>query len=217
MTNIIPRAKNNAFQRWKLDSLELPEVPQAAEEPVVQEEIKEPVQTAEERLELIYQQAHEKAYSAGYQAGKEAAEVELKLITTKLMESLSDLDQDLLHIDQNVAQEVLDLALELTKKMLGQVIHVRPEVIIPIVQEAIRQLPSATQHPVLILHPDEASLVRHHLGDQLSQSRWEIREDEQIKKGGCRLTANGSEIDASLETRWKRVIATISQDNNWLE
>ena len=153
---------------------------------------------------MTHKQAQEEGYSAGYQAGKEAAEVEFKAITTELMTLLSDFDEDLLHIDQNVAQDVLDLALMLTKKIIGQSLNIRPEIIIPIVQEAIRQLPSATQHPVLILQPDDASLVRHHLGDQLSQSRWEIREDEQIEKGGCRLEANGGEIDATLETRWKR-------------
>ena len=220
MTNIIPKTDKDSFQRWKFDSLISSEVYQAAEESdaLIDQQAEVEVElTTEEKLALIHKQAQEEGYSAGYQAGKEAAEVEFKEITTKLMTLLSDLDQDLLHIDQNVAQDVLDLALMLTKKIIGQSLNIRPEIIIPIVQEAIRQLPSATQHPVLILQPDDASLVRHHLGDQLSQSRWEIREDEQIEKGGCRLEANGGEIDATLETRWKKVIASIGQQNNWLE
>jgi flagellar assembly protein FliH len=72
-------------------------------------------------------------------------------------------------------------------------------------------------HPRLILHPDDATLVREQLGDQLSQSDWKIHEDAQIKRGGCRIEANGSEIDASMETRWQRIVATIGLEDGWLK
>lgn len=231
MADIISKKETQAFQRWKLESLELPVTPEESAEATEAGEtvdsaraeqedlasVEETGPSIEEQLAELREQAHEEGYAAGYQAGKEAAEVELKAIAEKLMMPLSELDQDLLEIDQQIAEDVLNLALTLTKQMIGQALQIRPEILLPIVQEAIRQLPRAAQHPMLVLHPDDAAIIREHLGDQLAQTRWEIREDTQIKQGGCRLEVEGSEVDATLETRWKRVLATIGQENNWLE
>ena len=38
-----------------------------------------------------------------------------------------------------------------------------------------------------------------------------------MERGGCRVETANSQIDASLATRWKRVVSSIGQDNSWLE
>ncbi len=101
--------------------------------------------------------------------------------------------------------------------MVAQALKLKPELIIPIVQEAIRNLPNAMQHPRLFLHPEDAKLVLVHLNDQLEQDHLCIREDEQISRGGCRIEASGSEINGSLEVRWQRVLSTIGQNDGWFE
>ena len=130
---------------------------------------------------------------------------------------LSNLSQDLHKIDQQVADDLLDLAIALTKKMVTQALKLKPELIIPIVQEAIRNLPNVMQHPRLYLHPDDAKIVHLHLDDQLAQDNWSIRADEQLSRGGCRIEAGGSEIDASPEVRWQRVLSAIGQNDSWFE
>lgn len=101
--------------------------------------------------------------------------------------------------------------------MTSKALQVNPELIIPIVQEAMKHLPHISHPPHLILHPDDANLIRKYLSDQQPQSDWEICEDEQIEKGGCRIKANGSEIDASTPTRWQQILSTIDQEDNWLK
>ena len=45
---------------------------------------------------------------------------------------------------------------------------------------------------------------------------WKIFEDARVEHGGARIETATSQIDASLETRWKRVVAALGQDTSWL-
>ncbi len=231
-TNIIPKEELATFQPWEPDSFDSPKsdeapTPEPAPAPVVDHETNKPNEVelpTQEQIDLTYQKAQEEGYAAGFQAGREAgyqegkqfAKVEMKTEVEQIRLLLAELNNALNQIDQQVAQDLLILALGLTKEMLTQALKIKPELILPIVQEAIRQLPNAMEHPCLILHPDDATLVREQLSEQLSQSDWKILEDEKIAKGGCRVEANGSEIDASIPTRWQRVLATIGQKDDWL-
>lgn len=231
-SSFIPKAELNAYQRWEMNSLDVPDPIRKEQDQqlktkdntLVNEQDKATLPT-EEEIAAILQHAKKEGYAAGYQEGntagytegRKAAEIEITAEVARLQALLSNLDHDLHTMDQHVADDLLDLAIALTKKMITQALQLKPELIVPIVQEAIRNLPSAMQHPRLYLHPDDAKIVHMHLDSQLAQDSWSIREDEQLSKGGCRIEANGSEIDASLEIRWHRVLSAIGQNDSWLE
>jgi flagellar assembly protein FliH len=200
---VIPKEQLSAYQRWELNSFDgtQPRKNGAAILPTA------------EQVERIYQQAREEGHATGYQEGKQHAEGE----TQRLQALLSNLERELQQFDQQVAQDLLTLSLDVAKQMLGHALKVRPELILAVVQEAIQCLPHSPQHAHLILHPDDAALVRSRLGDQLSHSGWKIREDMRIGQGGCRVETGGSQVDATLPTRWQRISAAIGQEGSWLE
>ncbi len=160
---------------------------------------------------------YQEGYSKGYEEGRRQGESEIKTELAHVNQVFENLDEQLHALDQQVAQNLLTLAIDLAKKMTAQTLAVRPELIIPVVQDAVRQLPGMMQPLHLFLHPDNARIVRQHLDEQLSQDHWEIHEDAQLTPGGCRIEAGGSEVDASMETRWRRVLAAIGQKNEWIE
>lgn len=225
-TNVIPKEKLPTYQRWELDTFEKPDpnIDESASTKVKSAEQEEEKILDEAEVNEIYRQAKEEGHAAGFQEGhttgqqegRQLAETAVKAEVDQMHSLLSALSKELNEIDQNVAQDLLALALDLSRKMLLKALQVNPELIIPIVQEAMRHLPHTSHPPQLILHPDDAELIRKHLSDQQSQSDWEICEDEQIDKGGCRIKTNGSEIDASTPTRWQQILTTIGQDDNWL-
>jgi flagellar assembly protein FliH len=92
----------------------------------------------------------------------------------------------------------------------------KPESILKIVSEAIGGLPHFNQNAHLILHPDDAELVRKHMGEQLSHAGWKIFADEQIRHGGCRVETAHTQVNAMTEMRWKRIVESIGQDKSWL-
>lgn len=238
-THVIPKKDMTTVQRWKLDNLDTPK-PQNPTDPsqvdkpdkvsestanTESEKHQSPASPTAEQIDHVYQRAQEDGYSAGFQAGraagyqegKQAADTETKNEIKHIQSILTELDQELHQIDQKVAQDLLTLALDLAKTMIKNALQIRPELVLPIVQEAIGQLPHAAQHPRLFLHPDDALLVSNHLKDELSQADWKVCQDEKIERGGCRIEATGSEVDGSLSTRWQQILATLGQENNWLK
>ena len=142
------------------------------------------------------------------QAGTEAQRI------TNILESLN---KELQQVDQRIAQDLLNLALEIAKQMLQQALKIKPELLLNVVRAAISELPYFNQHAHLVLHTDDAELLRTSMGEQLLHTGWKIFEDSQIERGGCRVETAHSQIDATLPKRWQRVVASIGQDNAWLE
>jgi flagellar assembly protein FliH len=52
-------------------------------------------------------------------------------------------------------------------------------------------------------------LIREQIGEQLAQTGAQIIDDPEISSGGCMIVAGASEVDATIETRWKRVLESI--------
>lgn len=221
---VIPKEQLTAFERWELASFDHP-----ADHIAAQEEIERA--TAAE-LAIIHEQAHQEGYAAGQQAGHQAgyeagqqagyqagyaegsqqAQAEAEKIHVLLQKLHGELNQ----LDQQVAQSLLDLSLEVAKKMVHTTLRTNPEVILNIVSEAIGNLPHFNQNAHLLLHPDDAELVRKQMGEHLTQAGWKIFSDMKLQRGECRVETASSQIDGSLETRWKRIVESIGQDSSWL-
>ena len=60
--------------------------------------------------------------------------------------------------------------------------------------------------------PEDARLVNAALAAPASGRAWEIVEDPVLARGGCRVTARHTRIDASLEGRIQAAIAHVLGD-----
>ncbi|MDT8364652.1 MAG: flagellar assembly protein FliH [Nitrosomonas sp.] len=169
-----------------------------------------------EQIESIYQQARQEGAQAGYQAGKEQAAQDSAATQQRLHLLVSAFEQALLKMDQTVAQDVLALAIDLARKIVGQAVEVKPGLVLPVIETALRQLPDTTETLRLKLHPQDAALVCEHFSGQSTRLTWEITEDSQIEPGGCQVARGGCEVDASLPTRWQRTLASLGQEQPWL-
>lgn len=233
-SGFIPKEKLSAYERWELAAFDEAEAaakaaaPPASEDstPAAAEAI--PLPTAEE-IERIHNEAHESGYAAGLEAGRtaayeagHAAGYEAGLAAARgeaeHLAALGDnLRQHLHALDQQVAEELLGVAVEIASQVLRQSLRIQPALILPIVREALAALPLHHGHPALYLNPADAALVRAHLGEQLAHNGWRIIEDGDIAAGGCRIESGASEVDATLQTRWRRVLETIGTSGDWLE
>ncbi len=204
---VISKEQLTAFERWELASFD--PIPGGKLQGNTQNAAK---LTTVGELESMRQQAHNEGHEEGYAAGIQQARSEVLQIHALLQ----NLHGALHKLDEQVAQSLLDLSLEVARKMVSEVLLVRPEIILNIVSEAVSSLPHFNQNAHLVLHPDDADLVRKQLGDQLTHTGWKIFTDAQIKRGGCRVETAHSHIDATTEARWKNVVESIGQDKSWL-
>lgn len=165
--------------------------------------------TAED-IERIHDQAHREGYAAGYEEGTARGRMEALRLHT-LAESL---EQALTGIDGEVTEELLALSIEVARQMVRRNLRQDRKVIVDIVKEALQQLPQ--NHAMIHLHPEDATLVREYLGEQLAHVGNRVIEDDRVSRGGCRIEASGSQIDATVQTRWRRILENLSRsETDW--
>jgi flagellar assembly protein FliH len=158
-----------------------------------------------ERVERVYQQATEQGYQTGYTEGYAKA----RDCGERLGAVLANLQGELSALDQTVAEDLLRLALTIAGQVLTTALEVKPELIIPLVREAVQSLAHSGAPATLTVNPADAVLVREALSEHLQHGGVKVLEDKTLARGGCRLHSAGSTIDAAVGTRWQRVVESI--------
>ena len=196
------RGEAPAWQRWTMESLEPARKPRGAGGlPTVGE------------LEQMQEEVRREGFAEGRAEGLRVAALD-----AERMRSLAGaFDQSLASLHNEIAEEVLTLALDVARQILHEALAVKKDLLLPVVREAIRGMPVTSQPAQLLLNPADVELVRAHLGEELRIGQWQVIEDHRIQPGGCRLASQQGEVDATLAGRWKRVMAALGRENAWLE
>lgn len=200
---IIPRERLSAYQRWELNSFDN----------ASHDDSSSMALPTAGQIEHIHQQAREEGFAAGYEEGRTRARAEVE----HMQALMAGLQQELGNFDERVAQDLTALALEVARQVVGQALQMRPELVLEVVREAMNCLPYFNHHAHLVLHPDDAALVRSHMGDHLDHGGWKIFEDPRMERGDCRVESPGPQVDATLQTRWQRVAADLGHNSGWIE
>jgi flagellar assembly protein FliH len=167
-----------------------------------------------------YAEGLEEGQAAGYAAGHAEALEQGRIDAAGEIESLravaSSFSGALAGADDAIASDVLDLAMHLARSMVRTAFEVRPELIIPIVREAIEYLPVLQQPAVLALNPDDIEIVRAGLGDEIDKGGWRVVADPQVARGGCKVDTASNQIDATAQARWTRLSHALGKNVEWL-
>ena len=155
---------------------------------------------------------HAAGHADGLALGMAAAAIELAQLKSVALAFSGALAE----ADQLIANDVLDLALHLAKGMLKTALPVRPELILPMVREAIEYLPVLQQPALLMLNPADAQVVRDGIGEELDKGGWRLIEDPHVGRGGCKIDTASNQIDAQAATRWQRLTNALGKDLDWL-
>ncbi|HLU77032.1 MAG TPA: FliH/SctL family protein [Burkholderiales bacterium] len=204
----IPKEELSAYERWELGSLAEPAAkPKSGATTGAQA----PQHAAVPEAELARIRAE--AREAGLKEGRAQARQEVERLAKAAAQAEALAGQEA----EQLAAEVLDLALELARQMVRTELKVRRETLLAVVREALDCLPHATTGAQLQMNPADVDLVRAHAGEELKAGAVRLVEDHRIEPGGCRIVSAACEVDATLATRWKRLVATLGVDHNWLD
>ena len=173
-----------------------------------------------EQISGIQEQARQEGYNAGHAEGLAQGYAEgqqqAALEATRLSKLANTFTAEIGKADETISQYVLDLSIDFAHALLKSALEIRPELVIPIVKEAVRYLPALHQPALLFLNPDDAVLVRARIGDELEKTGWQLTDDTQLGRGSCRVETASNQIDATLPTRWQRLAAALGKDSDWL-
>ncbi len=187
----------------------------ATQTPSVAEEILLPdtapdihLPTAED-IERIHEEARKDGYAAGYEEGTARGRME----AMQFHGLVQGLENSLTSLDREVAEEVLALAIEVARQMVRHSLEVHPESVAEMIREALLQLPQT--HAQVHLNPEDLAMVRDYLGDQLTHAGHRLVEDASVTRGGARIDATASQIDATVQTRWRRIMDNLGRSVAW--
>ncbi len=171
------------------------------------------LQAEEEGYKAGFQKGHEEGMEKGLAEAAEKSHVELQeqiRLTVTPLQTLSKQFSDALErIDDTIAHDLVELALATGKQLAGDALHGTPEQILAIVRELLHTEPPLVGQQRLWLNPHDHTLVEEHLGNELRAANWKLQPDDQLARGGCRVTSAQGEIDATFESRWQAIQAQL--------
>lgn len=224
---MIPKELQSAYQRWEMTSFG-DDRPSTLAKQVAVPELPQVDMPSQEECDAIRLAAHDQGYdaghaqgleeghAAGYAAAMEAARAQAGDELVHLKAIAVTFGQAVLDADETIAGDVLELALQLARGMLRTALVVKPELVLPVVQEAIGYLPVFQQPARIMLHPDDALLVKEHIGEDLDKNGWRVVNDASLSRGGCKIDTPQNQIDASAEARWQRLTHALGKNLEWV-
>lgn len=211
MSNVtVPKGQQTAYERWEMSSFS-----------GGKDDAQARISAANaEKAALMFDEMRKKGYAKGMQEGfavgmaeaKERAQ-EDKQHLLNLMAAFSDA---LEHADEQIAEDVLSLALDIAKSMIKVKLNVDPAAVLPVVMDAIHYLPHIQKPARILLNHADMQIVREYMADEILAEQWQLHEDHNVERGGCIVETGTNQVDASNAVRWKRINEALSQNSDWL-
>ena len=225
---------NAQWRPWQMDELKERARTASAARPADlerQARIRRRAQEHQAALEAERQRVHDEAREKGYQDGFEAGRKEghdegLKQgraqgeeeLRQKMHDTIAPLQplasrfgEAIAQLDDEIADALVNLAIATGRQLAGDALKASPEQILDIVRELIHVEPALSGKPRLWLHPEDMVIVEEQLGNEIEGAGWQLQPDDQLSRGGCKVTSQSGELDASWESRFEAIADQIRQ------
>ena len=106
-------------------------------------------------------------------------------------------------------EQITLLAVALARSLVRRELRTDPSQIIGIVRETVSLLPASARGVRVLLHPEDAALVRERLSTAGPEQAWSIVDDPVLARGDCRVLTDYAQIDARLETRINEALSQL--------
>lgn len=202
-TPMKPMTDVAGYKTWKLPPIDIKEST-VFRQPIEDEpEIKEKTQEliSAEKLQAIKDRAHTEGFDQGRAEGLASAADEITNKNNLLSQLISRLADPLQQCGERTQQELLELAFAVARQIVRRELKQDPTQLIAIIREALTLLPVGSKNIRILLHPDDASIVRDVLSINRDSvdSRWQLMEEPSMERGGCLLKTDNSNVDASID------------------
>lgn len=194
-------ADATAFEQWEVVEL------------AASAETAPPAADLEAELARLRQAARDEGYAEGLAAGRQEGEQ----ACGRMKQLAESFNTTLDNLDFRLADMLLQLALDVARQVVAGELAARPERVLDIVNLALKEMAESSREARLLLHPDDAMLVRPHLDQVLDKTRLRIVEDVRMVRGGCLIETPQGELDATLPARWRQVVQVLGSNQNWIE
>jgi flagellar assembly protein FliH len=222
-SRFIPGEEIAAVEQWNFGAIDTA-AQLLASQTKAREEAQDASQAEQQRLK-----SYQDGYAAGMAQGRALAQTELHLQmqdflanqaqqnATQLTALFAATQAGVADAAQVMAQGVLALSCELARQVLRQELSVNPNVVLPVLREALDLLGAEHRSAVVRMSPTDFAVLQPLVQSEFSGMALTLRADASILPGGCLLESAGTVVDASLQNRWQRAIASLGLSSAWEE
>jgi flagellar assembly protein FliH len=210
----IPKEQQTAYQRWEMSAFSEDGTDSGSF--TKPKTVSKAAASISDALENVRKEAYTKGMQEGFAVGMAKAKEYAAKDHAQFLSIAQAFEQALEMADQKIEEDILGLALDIAKLILKTKINVDPAIVLPVVRDAIHYLPQVQKPARIIVHHEDARILRDQLGEELSEQAWQIQEDNNIERGGCLVETGENQIDATNAMRWKRITDALAQSNDWL-
>jgi len=164
------------------------------------------------QAEEIREQARLEGFEQGRAAGHEQGRAEAESAAQSLMEALAGVQALRQEVSDAVEHDAIELALSLAGKIVLATLQIRPELVVEVVQGALRRV-SGQRTITILVNPADLETVRGALGDLQAQSvaveQWDLQPDQRVQAGGAIVRTAEGEVDARVQTQLERAAEVV--------
>jgi flagellar assembly protein FliH len=153
------------------------------------------------RLDELEAAAHEEGFARGHADGLAAGMAEMRQQAQRLRGLLEHCARPLQQLDAEVEATLVELALAAARRLVQHEYEIDPELLAATVHEALAALVAVPREVRVLLHPDDAKLLKDTLVRPAEVTAWRIVPDPTLARGDCRIAGDGGWVDATLATR----------------
>jgi flagellar assembly protein FliH len=162
---------------------------------------------ANAEAERIREQARAEGYAAGRSEGHEEGSAEISAAARSLGDALTGVEELRASVAESVEHDAIEFALALAEKILAGAFQAQPELVVEVVQGALRRINDRRGLEVLI-NPADLETVKSAIGEIQTQANGielcDIQSDQRVAVGAAIVRTAEGEVDASVHTQLER-------------
>jgi flagellar assembly protein FliH len=213
-TRFIPGEEIDAVAQWRFGDVD-------ADSILLHEQSRGRV--ADEQAEILRQQGYAEGFVQGRAQAMLEAQRQINEFTSHQGQEAARQFAALLEsartqmeaAEQGVAQGVLDLACELARQVLRHEISTNPNVLLPVIREALGMLFADSRGVLVKLNPLDLEVLQDVVREEFPNAALTLLADPSITPGGCLIESGGTVVDGKLEKRWSRAIGQLGRNLPW--
>ncbi len=228
-SRFIPSEEVGLVTQWKFGAVDGSEPVEPEPEVLPEPEPLPPDPAEVEAAQLaLVQQACDAAFSQGLAQGQADTALEWQQrmddyvsgqaleMSQSIANVVQSLQESLAAMQQRMAQDVLALACDIAREVVRRELSVSPDVLEPVVREAVGMLVAEGRPAMVRLNPADMGAVEQPLRDEMGAGiQWVA--DAAVPAGGCLVESGGTVVDGSVDKRWERAIASLGLESPWQE
>ena len=216
-SKFIPGEEIDAVKQWDFGAVDTASLLLAAQ--VKQRE----AVTEQVNVEAVRQEAYAEGFAQGRaQATLEAQRQMADYVASQGRQAAQNFSNLLLSAqaqladsEQVMAQGILELACELARQVLRHELSSNPNVLQPVIREALGLIAADCKAAVVRMNPLDLEVFSDVLQQEFPNLALTLVADQSMSRGGCLVEAAGTVVDGTVQKRWTRAVASLGLESAW--